>query len=112
MTSDQNIATARQAAERIAAELPVAGCTVDDFNKYNEFSLICRLKGQSLGRTFSPAGGKDTDLRPLVARMKGILGNFGPNTVRSPRRLYDSVNGEKYYKGYADSFIMIDLVVR
>jgi hypothetical protein len=104
--------TARDLASKIQLIPELKGCLVDDWDREQRtFTLIATIDTNDGGSRHFPKGYKGTaDLRPISSKIRSLLKAHGA-TVACPKRVYESVFGERYFRGYESNRIMIDLVV-
>ena len=104
--------TAKDLASKIELIPGLSRCHVDDWNReQTSFTLIATIDTNEGGSRHFPKGytGK-SDLRPVSSKIRGVLKGHGV-TVACPKRLYESMYGEKIFRGYESRDIMIDLTV-
>ena len=118
-TTDRMKEVAGMIAREISEQGKIHGCTecsVDDFGRFGNFSLICYLDVKNNGRTYKSTS--KVNLTLLVNTIKKVISNHKsegaikrshecPKGVYSQQRIRNFT--KSYFEGYDCSYIMIDL---
>jgi hypothetical protein len=117
MTTDNQIATAREIANQMSSCYELS-CIADDWDDWGGFSLIAYLplKRKSL-KGYTPVNTTldKFSLKPIVTFIKRVLWNYKGritvNYIDSPRRIYETCFEQRYCGGYERNYIKIDVNV-
>lgn len=119
--------TMQNIAATIAAEITEQGktigvdtCYVDDFGKFGNFQLVCRLDvkmGHGMRRAYRPTNNRTFSLLKMVHLIKRVVAHHKEVKLRqheSPEGVYTSncSGGMRFkptFEGYEKNYIMIDI---